>query len=196
MTDTLPSVNITHLFVLAELSKPLPPKNLTKVSGGPSSTTIIWEPPEEGGVKYILNIVGIDYSREKICSDAKCNYTVTADGEMVIFNTNYTVEVRSVNTCGVKSDPNSVSVSVDSDNGKERHCLKTSVVFILLSDDFSTSAESDEIPAWIWILTALIIVAVITVGVVFTWLCITRSRRKQTGSHCLYSNITTNQLSL
>jgi hypothetical protein len=168
--------SMASISAKAELSKPLPPNNLTKVSGGPSSTTIIWEPPEEGGVKYILNIVGIDYSREKICSDAKCNYTVTADGEMVIFNTNYTVEVRSVNICGVKSDPNSVSVSIDSDN-----------------DDFSTSAESDEMPAWIWILTALIIVAVVTVGVVFIWLCITRSRRKQTGGSVLEMNSSTSQ---
>lgn len=106
----------TKIFVVANISAPLPPKNLMKVPERLSSIIILWEPPEnKSAVKYTLKIIETGYSQEHSCSVAKCAYTVTADDDTLMFNTNYTLEVRTVSMCGVESDPK--SISINSGNG-------------------------------------------------------------------------------
>ena len=39
-------------------------------------------------------------------------HTITADGSDVMFNTLYDVEVTAVNTCGLESNPASITVNI------------------------------------------------------------------------------------
>ena len=50
----------------------------------------------------------VGYSEEEIGTE----HSITADGSDVMFNTLYDVEVTAVNTCGLESNPASITVNI------------------------------------------------------------------------------------
>ena len=59
--------------------------------------------------RYKIKILQVsDYSEE----ESGTAHTITADGSDVMFNTLYDVEVTAVNTCGLESNPASITVNI------------------------------------------------------------------------------------
>ena len=59
--------------------------------------------------RYKIKIIQVSgYSEE----ESGTAHTITADGSDVMFNTLYDVEVTAVNTCGLESNPASITVNI------------------------------------------------------------------------------------
>ena len=68
-------------------------------------------------MKYRVRVVGTSYYEEISCAEVECTHTITADGNIVLFNTSYTVKVQSVDICGLESNPQNISIYIDSEKG-------------------------------------------------------------------------------
>lgn len=62
--------------------------------------------------RYIISIASIDYYMEENCTEMECTHLITTNGTDLLFNTNYIIEVRSLNTCGEESNAQTVEVII------------------------------------------------------------------------------------
>ena len=104
----------SHLYIAPP--SPSPPRNLRQTTpDNTPSNTIEWDAPVLTGgnvisiATYRITILQVSgYSEE----ESGTAHTITADGSDVMFNTPYDVEVTAVNTCGLESNPASITVNI------------------------------------------------------------------------------------
>ena len=93
---------------------PSKPTNLATTQDLRTSIAIQWNSPTDTGnglpiQNYTVAISELNYSENILCSNSHCSHTYTADGQNVMFNVDYHVEVIAINTCGMKSSPATIS---------------------------------------------------------------------------------------
>ena len=108
-----------YLIYLATRSLPPPPNLLRNLPEEFNSVTIAWSQPDTTIVfKYRVTIVGTSYSEELSCTENNCTYTIEVDGSIVMFNTSYTVEVTTIDVCGLESSAENISIHTNVKKGK------------------------------------------------------------------------------
>ena len=101
-----------------QVHPPSPPLNLQShnaTTDGVSAVVIEWDPPgneTEDDLYYRIIIPHTSYFKEVSCTGSECKHAITVDGSDVMFSTHYDLEVTSINTCGEKSVPAIITVSI------------------------------------------------------------------------------------
>ena len=103
-------LNLHHVYVGHGPSSPLSPTH-DMSANTVSSAVIRWDPPSTAGGHGIsitgYRIMSSDNGLNEIVDDT--SYTITG----LQYNTNYSVEVTAINSCGLEGPPASVEVSIE-----------------------------------------------------------------------------------
>ena len=123
-------ITVSYIMLPIAVSEPTSPTNLRQDTSAntESSTVIQWSAPVfngGNGMTIVSYAVSVNGQAESV-NGGDSTYTITG----LEYNTNYSVEVVAVNSCGLQSEPASITVYLE-EKGTIAHSI-TYVMYIAI----------------------------------------------------------------